>query len=118
LPVYKKISATVRKNKIPILSKKAEYMIALRDIPELNLKFGESYSWNTVLLYLKKLGLLLQTKEGWELQAVVAGAKVTYPTQDALKERYQSDVEFGERVRKSVIEKAISDGDPISESEE
>lgn len=117
LPTYKHIRGTVKKHKVPILAKAFEYQIALRDIPELNLKFGESYDWNTVLLYLKKLGLLLQVKDGWELQALVAGAKVTYPTQEALKERYQADRVFGDKVRKAVIDTALKNGDPITETE-
>lgn len=113
LPTYKKISVVVKKHKVPILSKNCEYMIALKDIPELNLKLGESYSWNTVLLYMKKLELLVQVKDGWELQASVAGSKITYPTQDVLKERYQKDHAFGDKVRKAVITTALIKGDPI-----
>jgi recombination protein RecA len=118
LPLYKKIHVTVKKNKVPILSKNCEYMIALKDIHTLGLKMGESYSWATVLIYLKKLGLLVQVKDGWELQALVAGVKVIYDTQDAMKDRYQSDPVFAAKVRKSVIDKALKDGDPISETEE
>lgn len=118
LPTFKHISVTIPKNKVPILAKKCEYLIALRDMPELNLKLGEAYDWNTVLLYLKKLGLLLQTKEGWELQALVAGKSMVYATQDALKERYLSDKTFGATVRRVIIERALVDGDPITESDE
>lgn len=110
MPSYKKIHVTIRKWKVPILSKNPEYVIALRDFPELGLKLGDSPSWNTVLIYLKKLGLLLQVKDGWELQALVAGVKVVYPTQDSLEKRYLSDPAFAEKMRKAVIDKALGDG--------
>lgn len=110
LPAYKKIHVTVNKWKVPILSKNSEYSIALRDLPELNLKQGDSPSWNTVLIYLKKLGLLLQVKDGWELQALVAGVKIVFATQDDMKQRYQDMPEFADKVRKAVIDKALGDG--------
>ena len=113
LPTYKHVRGTVKKHKVPILSKAFEYQIALRDIPELSLKFGEAYDWNTVLLYLKKLNLLVQVKDGWELQASVAGVAVTYPTQDALKSRYQSDRPFADKVRLAVVDTALKLGDPV-----
>lgn len=118
LPAYKKIHVTIRKWKVPILSKNCEYSIALRDLPEVPLKFGDSPSWNTVLLYLKKLGLLLQVKDGWELQALVAGVKMVYPTQDAIEKRYLSDQVFAERTRKAVIDKALGDGLQLEVKEE
>jgi recombination protein RecA len=118
MPTFRKIHATIKKNSVPILNKNAVYMVALKDLPELNLKLGQAYDWNTVLLYLKKLGLLLQVKDGWELQALVAGAKMVYPTQDVLKDRYQDDTEFGGKVRKAIIETALAQGDPITENDE
>lgn len=118
LPAYKKIHVTIRKWKVPILSKNCEYSIALRDLPEIPLKLGDSPSWNTVLIYLKKLGLLLQVKDGWELQALVAGVKMVYPTQDALAGRYLSDHGFADKMRKAVIDKALGDGLEIEDAKD
>lgn len=119
LPTYKVISVTVKKSKVPLLSQNCEYTIALRDIPELGLKLGDSYSWNTVLIYLKKLGLLVQgeAKKGWTLSALVAGVKTEWATQDELKDRYHSDFDFAAKVRKVIIDRALVEGDPVSESE-
>lgn len=118
LPAYKKIHVTIRKWKVPILSKNCEYSIALRDLPEIPLKLGDSPSWNTVLIYLKKLGLLLQVKDGWELQALVAGVKMVYPTQDALAARYLSEQPFADKMRKAVIDKALGDGLEIEDAKD
>lgn len=117
LPTFKYVKGQVKKHKVPILSRNFEYKIALKEIPELKLKFGECYSWNTILLYLKKLGLLTQEKDGWQLTALVAGVKTMWDTQDVLKDKYQDDVAFGERVRKVVIDRALIQGDPIVETD-
>lgn len=118
LPTFKYVKGQVKKHKVPILSKNFEYKIALKEIPELKLKFGECYSWNTILLYLKKLSLLTQEKDGWQLTALVAGVKTMWDTQDALKDHYQTDPEFAGKVRKVVIDRALIQGDPVSEAEE
>jgi recombination protein RecA len=115
LPSYKKITVQITKNKVPILSKNCKYMIALRNIPELGLKLGGSYDWGSALLYLKKLSLLVQVKDGWELKV---GAPVIYPTQDALKERYIAQPEFGAKIRAKIITTALVQGDPITETDD
>lgn len=118
LPSYKVIDITIKKSKISILSKVCQYTIALRDIPELGLKTGDSYSWNTVLIYLKKLSLLTQDgKKGWTLSALVAGVKTEWATQDELKDRYHSDFSFGSKVRKLIIDRTLIEGDPVTEVE-
>jgi recombination protein RecA len=113
LPSYKVINVTVKKHKVPILNQNCEYTIALRDIPELGLKLGDSYSWNTILIYLKKLSLLTQATKGWELSALVAGVKTQWATQDELKARYHADHEFASKVRKTIIGRALTEGDPV-----
>lgn len=118
LPSHKKVHVTVAKWKVPILSRNPEYVVCLKDFPELGLKLGDSPSWATVLIYLKKLGLLLQVKDGWELQALVAGVKTVYPTQDALMKRYLEDAKFSEKMRKVVIDKALGDGVELEGTEE
>ena len=115
LPIYKKVHVVVKKNKVPILAKNCEFMVALRDIPELALKLGGSYDWNTVLLYLKKLALLVQVKDGWELQPIGKGIKIIYPTQEALKQRYQTEQPFAAQLRQGVITHALTQGDPVED---
>ena len=109
LPSYKVVTVTIKKEKIPILNKNCEYTIALRDLPELGLKLGDSYSWNTVLLYAKKLELLKPVKGGWATS--MTGTELVFKTQDEMKEKYHTDVGFGDIVRKAIIDRALSHGD-------
>lgn len=118
MPTFKYVKGQIKKNKVTILSKNFEYKVALKEIPELRLKFGECYSWNTVLLYLKKLGLLTQPDKEWVLTSLISGVKTTWETQDKLKERYQDDPAFGDKVRKVVIDRALIQGDPITETDD
>jgi recombination protein RecA len=118
LPTYRKITVTFKKWKVPVLSRNCEFMIAMRDIPELGIKNGQSYSWNTVLIYLKKLEMLTQVKDGWQLDKKITGINWVFNTQDEMKDKYQLDNDFGMAVRKAIIERALADGDPIESTEE
>jgi recombination protein RecA len=114
MPTFKHIRVTVKKNKVPILAKNVEYLIALKTIDDgsMHLTFGQSYDWNTVLLYLKKLELLIKGDAGgWVYQ------KLLYDTQDALKDRYFEDPDFHDKVQALVIKTALTQGDPITESD-
>ena len=113
LPAYKKVRATIKKHKIPVISKASEFVVALLPIPDIGLKVGESYDWNTVLQYLRKLELLTKSDGGWELSKTVTGVAVTYPKQDDLKARYFESDELRRKIQKIIIETLMKRGDMI-----
>jgi len=113
LPAYKKVSVIVKKWKQPIASRNSEMMIALMNIPAFGLKIGDSYDWNTVLGYLKSLGMLAKSKEGWDFVDTGSGEIVcNFKTQDEMKARMYVDPEFAELVKNAIIV-AVLDGDNL-----
>lgn len=104
-PAYKKISLIIKKWKVPVVARNSELHIALMPIPEFGLAVGQSYDWNTVLAYLKKLDMLQKAKGGWDLIDLESGEVIhTYPTQDALKQKMYDDKEFANIVKNKIIE--------------
>lgn len=104
LPTYKKVSTIIKKWKVPIVARNGEMYIAIQPVPEYGLQIGESYDWGTVLSYMKKLGMIQKSKDGWDHVDLDTGEIVcTYPTQDAWKERMFTDREYGAGVKAQVI---------------
>lgn len=114
LPAYKKVGIILKKWKMPIVSRTAEMMISLMPIPEYGLAVGESYDWNTCLSYMKKLDMLVKSSGGWDLIDLSTGEVLaTYPTQDALKEKFYEDKEFGGMVKGRIISSVVTSGQTI-----
>jgi hypothetical protein len=117
LPAYKEVSMIIKKAKIPVTARNAEYMIATVPNPELNLKVGDTYDWNTVLQYLKALTLVTKGDAGWLLADPKTGELTEYKTLDAIKTQYLSTPEFAALLRTRIIDRVLESGDIIEQIE-
>lgn len=114
LPAYKKISAIIRKHKVPIVAKKGELMVALMPIPEYGLDVGQLYAWNTVLGYLKNHDLFVKgEKGGWVLTHPGTGEQFVFATQDALRDHLRDDKDFATEVYAGLIRVVMDSGSVI-----
>jgi recombination protein RecA len=114
LPAFKKISAIVKKWKVPITSRSCEFMLALLPNEKLKLDVGDSYDAATVTHYLKHYELMVKAgKSGWAIRdehgEILAEAK----TQDALETKMRDDDAFREQVRALIVRVVIEKGDHI-----
>ena len=103
LPAYRKITATVHKYKVPIISSKCEFLMALMPIEKYGLKEGQVYSWNFVLSCLKSMGLLIKGDGGYELVTAETGETQEFAKQDLIKQRYFSDQDFKSMVHSNIL---------------
>lgn len=109
MPAFKKISCILKKWKVPVVQKNAEWMVALLPNEKFNLAVGQSYDLSTIFTYLKTLGMLVKGKDSWDL--TVADIAQTYKTQDLLKKQLIDDAAFGLAVRSAIIARVLSSGD-------
>ena len=100
LPAYRKISAIVKKYKVPIISQKCEFLMATLPIPNIGLGVGQVNSWGFILLYLKNAGYV----KGSELILPDTGEVWTFGAQKEMKVKYFNDPEFAERLRSCVLQ--------------
>lgn len=110
MPAFKKISVILKKWKVPVVQKNAEFMVALLPNPKFKLEVGQSYDLSTIFTYLKSLSMLVKGKEGWDLKLAPMDVR-EFKTQEEIKSRLISDPEFSLAVRSAIIGKVITDGD-------
>ena len=98
IPTYKVVTGTVQKAKMPILSKTFEYSLSL--LPHGNIKVGQSPSWQFVATYCRNAGIMTQAGTGkpW----VLLGK--TGMTQKDLKQIYETDLDFSQKVHSAIID--------------
>ena len=105
LPAYMEVSVSIKKHKVPILATTAVAQIALQPIPEYGLDTGESYDWNTLLSYLKSLGLFVKDgKKGWVLTNPATGEVETFKVQDELKTKVYDGSDYGLDLKQGLID--------------
>lgn len=114
IPAFKKINCTVHKQKIGITNKNAEVQVAILPIPKYGLKVGECYAWNTIVHYLKDLGLLSKgEKGGWDLTYTDTGEVENFPKQDSIRERMTQDHDFDTRIRAQIFDAVLKPSEMI-----
>lgn len=104
LPAYKEVNLIIKKNKVPILAKKAIMNIALQPIEEYGLEIGDAYDWNTLKQYLKSMELLVKEGKEWKFIHPGTGEMTLFKKQDDLKTQIYADPKFGQEVKSSLIE--------------
>jgi recombination protein RecA len=67
LPSFKKISAIVKKWKVPIAARNSEFHIALLPNPSLKLHVGQANDIATIMYYLKALNMLVKAGKEWNV---------------------------------------------------
>jgi len=94
LPVFKDSTATLRKWKVPVVAKTAEYKMCL--YPHGNLQVGQTNAWNTVSNYLKQKGLLVKGAKGWSCMGQenlkLAHIQTLYETDPKIRALLQKEV--------------------------
>lgn len=114
LPAYMEVSVQIKKHKVPILANTAVAQIALQPIPEYGLNVGESYDWNTLLSYLKSLGLMTKDgKKGWQLIHPATGEIEKFKVQDELKEKVYDGSDYGLELKQALIETLMKSDEVI-----
>jgi len=110
LPAYKEVSMIVKKYKVPIVARQADFTIAVQPIAKYGLEVGDVYDWNTILAYMKELGLIEKDQTGaggWNVILLDTGEQINYSTQEEFKQAIYDDVDLGSRVRKMIIEQVL-----------
>lgn len=107
LPAFKKVSVVVRKWKVPITSKNAEFMVALLPNQKFGLDVGGSYDLATILTYAKAYDLLTKADSGWQFLIPDTGELKPFQTQDKFKELLVMDPEFSESARRAIIARVV-----------
>ena len=100
LAAYRKITAVVKKYKIPIISKKCEFLIALMPIEKLGLEVGQVNSWGFILHFMKNVGCVNASELTWP----DTGEVQVFDKQADMKEKYFADAEFAARLRNCVLQ--------------
>ena len=102
LPAYRKVSAVIRKQKVPIIATKCEFLIAMLPIAKFDLKVGEVNSWGFILNYLKNVDLLVKDKT-WMLTMTDTGECLEFGKQDEVRDMYVQNPEFAHRLRECIL---------------
>ena len=111
MPVAKETKFVVGKWKCPILSSEGMFTMATRTYK--GFKVGQCDDFNTVSEYLKAFGLFEKDpKKGW----VIFGQ--AYDTIQLFKNLLYGDLEFGNKVRHSIVERTLIAGEMLDESDE
>lgn len=103
LPAHRKVTFTMPKNKVRVLSLSGEFKLVT--VPHEGLATGECDDWNTVSNLLKEHGQLDKNPNG---KGYVMLGEV-YGTIGQMKERWRSDKEFAREVREALIKRAVDD---------
>jgi recombination protein RecA len=112
LPAYKKISAIVKKWKVPITARNCEFVVATVDNPKLKLTVGQSYDMGSLMHYLKSFELLVKgDKAGWILRDDHGEILGEFKTLDAVEARIRDDAEFSDTVRGLIVREVLEKGD-------
>ena len=109
LPAFKEANAIIKKEKVPIVNKNAQFMIALLDNDKFNLKVGQAYDVNTILSYLKGYDLLVSGDKGFDLTWADTGEVEHFRVQKTLKEKIISDAEFAARIKAMIVSVVMKD---------
>lgn len=96
LPAYATMSATVKKNKIPITALTCEYQLAL--MPYNGLSIGQSDSWKLVQTLLRQENMLVKGLKGWEFDGAV------YQTLNEIRDLYYGSADQRKHIQQKVID--------------
>lgn len=120
LPAFKKISATVHKQKVGITNTNAEIMVALQPNAKNQLKVGESAYWKTMVARMKDYEMLVQSgkKKAWDVVLPDTGEVLTFKTQEALRLHVLEDHEFRDRLQGLIFQIALDPDNLIAHSDE
>lgn len=114
LPAYKKISAIVKKWKVPITARAFEYALALLPNPKLGLAVGESYDVATIMHYLKSYELLVKAaKSGWVVRDEHGEILIEAKTQDAIETKIRTEPEFNTAIRALILRIVLEQGEHL-----
>ncbi len=103
LPAWKKVSAVVRKWKVPILATHSEWHMA--GVDHSGLVAGQSDDWRTAREYLKGYDLLVKAPgDKWQLLGE------TFNKQDEIRARMLSDPAWSDKVLGAIFEAASQPG--------
>jgi hypothetical protein len=100
----KDINFQLPKNKCPIIA--ASGAVQMVTVAHNGFKPGECDDWNTILSYLKSLGLLTKKEKG---QGWIMFSK-EYDKQEHCEAAIREDPVFGNFVRKTLIDKMLNSG--------
>ena len=103
---YAEVAATIRKYKRRIFSDNAEWLVALQDVPHLNLKTGQSHDAATALHYMEYLGMLRHEGAKWFVELGDGDAE-TFKKKDDVKHRLMFDAEFAQAAKGAVVAKCM-----------
>lgn len=104
-PAYMKISAIIKKSKVPIVGRTSEFRVALLENEMLGLRVGESDDWRTIMSYLKSLAMLEKSDGGWTVMSE------EYAKQEDIKQRLREDPEFADALKAAIIERVLVEPD-------
>lgn len=110
MPAYKEVKFIIKKYKVPIVAQNGMFVMALQTIAKPPLAVGQSYDWNTVVQYLKHLGLLVKVEKKWGLVDFETGAIEEYDKQTDIRTRMETEPYFNDAVKEMIV-KAVLDGD-------
>ncbi len=99
MPYAKTVVGVIQKHKVPINARGFEFVMPNMNLPEHGIVKGQVDAWKTIKALASKLGLLEQTKAGWQFMG-----EDLYKTQNEYRVRLRTDPAYRKAVEGRLVD--------------